>query len=73
VIQTEMQDAVDAEFAKLQARAPAAVRADRLSRIPLGYSAEPDVVAGVVSFLAGNDGRYLTGQAINVDGGILTY
>jgi acetoin reductase-like protein len=73
VIQTEMQDAVDAQFAKLQARPPADVRADRLSRIPLGYPGEPDHVAGVVSFLAGNDGRYLTGQAVNVDGGILTY
>jgi NAD(P)-dependent dehydrogenase (short-subunit alcohol dehydrogenase family) len=73
VIQTDMQDAVDAEFAKLQARTPEAVRADRLSRIPLGYPGDPDMVAGAVSFLAGNDGRYLTGQAINVDGGILTY
>jgi NAD(P)-dependent dehydrogenase (short-subunit alcohol dehydrogenase family) len=68
-----MQDAVDAQFAKLQARAPEAVRAERLTRIPLGYAGDPDHVAGVVSFLTGNDGRYLTGQAINVDGGILTY
>jgi meso-butanediol dehydrogenase/(S,S)-butanediol dehydrogenase/diacetyl reductase len=73
VIQTEMQDAVDAEFAKLQGRAPDAVRAERLTRIPLGYPGDPEVVAGVVSFLVGNDGRYLTGQALNVDGGILTY
>jgi meso-butanediol dehydrogenase/(S,S)-butanediol dehydrogenase/diacetyl reductase len=73
VIQTEMQDAVDAQFAKLQSRSPEAVRAERLTRIPLGYPGDPDVVAGVVSFLVGNDGRYLTGQAVNVDGGILTY
>jgi NAD(P)-dependent dehydrogenase (short-subunit alcohol dehydrogenase family) len=73
VIQTEMQDAVDAQFAKLQSRPAEAVRAERLTRIPLGYPGDPDVVAGVVSFLVGNDGRYLTGQAINVDGGILTY
>jgi meso-butanediol dehydrogenase/(S,S)-butanediol dehydrogenase/diacetyl reductase len=73
VIQTEMQDAVDAAFAKLQERTPQAVRAERLAKIPLGYPGEPDVVAGVVSFLVGNDGRYLTGQALNVDGGILTY
>ncbi len=73
VIQTEMQDAVDARFAELQARTPQAVRSDRLGRIPLGYAGEPDAVAAVVSFLVGNDGRYLTGQAINVDGGIVTY
>jgi NAD(P)-dependent dehydrogenase (short-subunit alcohol dehydrogenase family) len=73
VIQTDMQDAVDAQFGKLQGRAPEAVRAERLTRIPLGYPGDPDMVAGVVSFLVGNDGRYLTGQALNVDGGILTY
>jgi meso-butanediol dehydrogenase/(S,S)-butanediol dehydrogenase/diacetyl reductase len=73
VIQTEMQDAVDAQFGKLQGRTPEAVRAERLTRIPLGYPGDPEHVAGVVSFLVGNDGRYLTGQALNVDGGILTY
>lgn len=73
VIQTDMQDGVDAQFGKLSGRTPEAVRAERLTRIPLGYPGDPAVVAGVVSFLAGNDGRYLTGQALNVDGGILTY
>jgi NAD(P)-dependent dehydrogenase (short-subunit alcohol dehydrogenase family) len=73
VIQTEMQDDVDAKIAALQGRTPEAVHAERLTRIPLGYPGEPDVVAGIVSFLVGTDGRYLTGQAINVDGGILTY
>lgn len=73
VIQTDMQDGVDAQFGKLSGRTPEAVRAERLKRIPLGYPGDPAVVAGVVSFLAGNDGRYLTGQALNVDGGILTY
>lgn len=73
IIQTDMQDAVDAQFAQLQGRAPADVRADRLARIPLGYPGDPQAVAAVVSFLAGNDARYLTGQALNVDGGILSY
>jgi NAD(P)-dependent dehydrogenase (short-subunit alcohol dehydrogenase family) len=73
IIQTDMQDAVDAQFAELQGRPPAAVRAERLTRIPLGYPGDPETIAGVVSFLAGNDARYLTGQALNVDGGILTY
>ena len=73
VIATDMQDAVDLEFARLQGRTPAEVHAERLSRIPLGYPGDPTAVAGAVSFLAGNDGRYFTGQALNVDGGILTY
>ncbi len=73
VIATDMQDAVDEHIARLQDRDPAAVHAERLTRIPLGYPGDPQTVAAVVSFLAGNDGRYLTGQALNVDGGILTY
>jgi NAD(P)-dependent dehydrogenase (short-subunit alcohol dehydrogenase family) len=29
--------------------------------------------AAIVSFLVGPDSRYMTGQALNADGGILTY
>jgi 3-oxoacyl-[acyl-carrier protein] reductase len=35
----------------------------------LGHYARPDDVAAVVAFLAGPDGRYLTGATVNVDGG----
>jgi NAD(P)-dependent dehydrogenase (short-subunit alcohol dehydrogenase family) len=37
---------------------------------PLGRLADPDDVAGVVEFLASDDGGYLTGQALNVTGGM---
>jgi NAD(P)-dependent dehydrogenase (short-subunit alcohol dehydrogenase family) len=33
--------------------------------------AEPWEIAGVVAFLASNDSRYLTGQALEVDGGMV--
>jgi 3-oxoacyl-[acyl-carrier protein] reductase len=35
----------------------------------LGHYAEPADVAGAVAFLAGPDGRYVTGATVNVDGG----
>ncbi|MEU8234148.1 SDR family oxidoreductase [Actinoplanes sp. NPDC048967] len=35
----------------------------------LGHYAEPADVAAAVAFLAGPDGRYVTGATINVDGG----
>lgn len=38
--------------------------------IPLGKMGKAEDVAGVVSFLAGNDGSYITGQVISVDGGM---
>ena len=37
---------------------------------PLGRPADPSEVAAVVSFLTSEDSSYVTGQVINVDGGI---
>lgn len=36
---------------------------------PAGFIATPDDVAGVVTFLASDDARYVTGQTILIDGG----
>ncbi len=33
--------------------------------------ADPSEIAGVIAFLASDDARYLTGQSIEVDGGII--
>ena len=38
---------------------------------PLGRIAQPWEIAGVVAFLASEDSRYLTGQALEVDGGMV--
>jgi NAD(P)-dependent dehydrogenase (short-subunit alcohol dehydrogenase family) len=38
---------------------------------PLGRLGSPDDVAGVALFLASADGSYLTGQAVNVTGGMI--
>ena len=41
------------------------IRAD----IPMGRVAAPEDVAGAVSFLAGDDAAYITGQTLIIDGG----
>jgi meso-butanediol dehydrogenase / (S,S)-butanediol dehydrogenase / diacetyl reductase len=73
VVATPMQDLVDREFARITGQSPAAIRDERVGRIPMGRVEEPEDVAAVVSFLVGPDSRYMTGQAINVTGGMITH
>ena len=39
------------------------------AKIPLGRHARPDEIASLFAFLASDDGAYLTGAAIEIDGG----
>jgi 2-keto-3-deoxy-L-fuconate dehydrogenase len=41
-----------------------------LDRQPAGRFGTPEEIAGICAFLASADGRFVTGQTINVDGGI---
>jgi NAD(P)-dependent dehydrogenase (short-subunit alcohol dehydrogenase family) len=55
---------------RIHADAGAPDRAEQVAaQIPLGRSARPDEVAGVVAFLMGPDAAYLTGTTVRMAGG----
>jgi len=55
----------------MTAQMPEAARAHYLQTIPLGRPGTPDDVSGVVTFLCSDASRYVTGQTIVVDGGLV--
>jgi len=54
----------------MTAALPEDTKATILRAVPLGRYAAPHEVAGVVSFLAGDDAAYITGAVVPVDGGL---
>ena len=48
-------------------------RSQREATIPIGRECEPGEVAAMVAFLAGPGAEAITGQSINVDGGLLNF
>jgi 3-oxoacyl-[acyl-carrier protein] reductase len=55
----------------MTAALPDAARTALLESIPLGRLGAPDDVAGAVLYLASDLGRYITGQVLVVDGGMI--
>ncbi|MDR7417535.1 MAG: 3-oxoacyl-[acyl-carrier-protein] reductase [Armatimonadota bacterium] len=49
------------------------VTARYMAQIPLGRAGSPDDVAAAVVFLASADAGYITGQVLNVDGGMVMH
>lgn len=71
IVRTEMWEYNDREWGRrLGEYAPGELIQEWIDAIPLGRAAEAADVAALVLFLASDAARYITGQAVNVDGGM---
>lgn len=72
IIQTDMWDYNDRAWGKLLGDyGPGELMASWVENIPMKRVGVGKDVAGLVAFLASDDAAYITGQTINVDGGLI--
>jgi meso-butanediol dehydrogenase/(S,S)-butanediol dehydrogenase/diacetyl reductase len=70
-VDTPMWAQIDRETGSLRGWQAGEAWRRRIKDVPLGRAETADDVAGLVAFLAGPDSDYMTGQAINIDGGMV--
>jgi NAD(P)-dependent dehydrogenase (short-subunit alcohol dehydrogenase family) len=74
IVETDMIFQVDREAGEgLLGLPPGEYVKQRVQQIPLGRIEKPEDVANVVGFLASAKSSYMTGQAINVTGGLVMH
>ncbi len=72
IIDTDMWAYNDAAWGKLLGEyKPGELMAEWVRNIPMGRAGSGADVSGLVAFLASDDAAYITGQTINVDGGLI--
>jgi len=71
IVGTEMWDQIDAGLGRYLGTGPGEALAQYSQLIALGRVQTPEDVAGFVSYLAGSDSDYMTGQAVVIDGGVV--
>ena len=70
LVPTPMWDYIDKTQAARFGMQPGQWMENSIEKIPLKRGGTPEDIAAAVSFLCSSDADYITGQALNVDGGI---
>jgi meso-butanediol dehydrogenase/(S,S)-butanediol dehydrogenase/diacetyl reductase len=71
IVGTDMWDLIDERMSAYNGNAKGETLEQYSQLIALGRVQTPEDVAGFVSYLAGRDADYMTGQAVMIDGGIV--
>jgi NAD(P)-dependent dehydrogenase (short-subunit alcohol dehydrogenase family) len=72
-VQTEMWQQLEREISAIVDMPQELFSQSRLAQIPLGRWEQPEDVARVVAFLASERAAYITGEAVNVSGGLVMH
>jgi NAD(P)-dependent dehydrogenase (short-subunit alcohol dehydrogenase family) len=72
-VETDMWTKVSAEQSALLGLSVDEFNRQRLAQVPLGRMERPEDVATVVGFLCSDRAGYMTGQALNVTGGLIMH
>jgi len=73
IIDTPMWERIDAELALLTGREVGDPMREQVEAIPMRRSGSAPEVADVIRFLISDGARYVTGQSINVSGGLVMH
>jgi NAD(P)-dependent dehydrogenase (short-subunit alcohol dehydrogenase family) len=73
ITDTPMQERVLSEVSVSRGISRDELAAARLKTVPMGRSAPPSEMAAVVAWLLSDEAAYITGQVINVDGGMVMW
>jgi len=71
IVKTPMWEAIDRQISDAAGEPAGYGTREFAKRITLGRLSEPEDVAACVSFLAGPDSSYMTGQSLLIDGGMV--